>query len=279
VLAFVRRDVGSTVALPSLGLPGLGGGLSGPTARSFAGRLPAALAWGLGIGVYGLFIAMSASGFSAALSQIPGIARLIEAFYPGIDWRSAGGVLQLAFYTYALLFAGLGVAVLVGGWASDERERRLDIILAGPISRARWVLTSGAGLLGAVVVMTFITAVLVSLGALLEGDDPGRPFVGAVVIGLYAAALTGIGVAVGGLVGPGLGAGVTGGLALGFFLLDVLGSALRLPDTILQVSLIKHLGQPIIGTFDVPGMVACLVLAAGGVVVGAWGLSRRDLRS
>jgi ABC-2 type transport system permease protein len=277
-LAFVRRDIGATVALPSIGVPGAGSGLSGPAARSFAARLPGALAWGLGIGAYGLLIAASASGFTAALSEVPGIARMIEALYPGIDYRSAGGVLQLAFYTYALLFAGLGVAVLVSGWASDERERRLDVVLAGPISRARWVVASGAGLLGAVAVMTLITALLVSAGARMEGDDPSRPFVGAVVIGLYAAALTGIGVAVGGLFGPGLGAGVTGGLALGFFLLDLLGSALRLPDAILQLSLIKHLGQPIIGTFDGPGMIACLVLAVGGVAVGAWGLARRDLR-
>ena len=279
VLVFVRRDVGSTVALPAIGVPGVGGGLSGPTARSFAGRLPAALAWGLGLGAYGLLIATSASGFARALSQIPGIARLIEQVYPGLDWRSSAGVLQLAFVSNGLLYFGLGVAVLVSGWASDERERRLDIVLAGPISRARWVLASGAGLLGAVVVMTTVMAVLVALGAAIEGDDPTRPFVGALVIGLYGAALTGIGVAIGGLVGPGPAAGVTGGLALGFFLLDLLGSALRLPDAILQLSLIKHLGQPIIGTFDVPGMTACLVLALGGVAVGAWGLSRRDLRS
>jgi polyether ionophore transport system permease protein len=279
VQAFVRRDIGASVALPSIGVPGAGSGLSGPGARSFAARAPGALAWGLGIGAYGLLIAASASGFTAALSEVPGIARMIEALYPGIDYRSAGGVLQLAFYTYALLFAGLGVAVLVSGWASDERERRLDVVLAGPISRARWVLASGAGLLGAVAVMTLLSAVLVALGAMIEGDEAGRPFIGALVIGLYAAALTGIGVAVGGLFGPGPAAGATGGLALGFFLLDLLGSALRLPDPILQLSLIKHLGQPIIGTFDGVGMATCLVLALGGVAVGAWGLSRRDLRS
>jgi polyether ionophore transport system permease protein len=278
LFAFARRDIGAPVALPSVDVPGAGSGLSGPAARSFASRLPAGLAWGLGIGAYGLLIATSASGFTEALTQVPGIARLIDQFYPGIDWRSAGGVLQLAFYTYAVLFSGLGVAVLVSGWASDERERRLDVVLAGPISRGRWVLTSGAGLLGAVVVMTLISAVLVALGAIIEGDDPSRPFVGALVIGLYGAALTGIGVAVGGLIGPGAAAGVTGGLALGFFLLDLLGSALRLPDAILQLSLIKHVGQPIIGTFDAVGMAACLLLALGGVAFGAWGLSRRDLR-
>lgn len=38
-----------------------------------------------------------------------------------------------------------------------------------------------------------------------------------------------------------------------------------------------HLGQPLLGEWDVPGVVACAVLAVGGVIVGAWGLSRRDV--
>ena len=30
-------------------------------------------------------------------------------------------------------------------------------------------------------------------------------------------------------------------------------------------------------TWDVAGMVACLVLAVGGLGIGAWGMSRRDV--
>jgi putative exporter of polyketide antibiotics len=87
-----------------------------------------------------------------------------------------------------------------------------------------------------------------------------------------------VGVAVGGVVGPGPAAAATGGLAIGFYLLDFLGNALRLPDAILELSLVKHLGQPIVGTYDASGLIACAVLALGGIVVGAWGLARRDLR-
>jgi len=87
----------------------------------------------------------------------------------------------------------------------------------------------------------------------------------------------GIGLAVGGVVRPTLAAPVALGLGVVFYLLDTLGAALQLPDAILDLSLTKHLGQPMAGVFDVPGTVACAVLALGGVAVAAFGLRRRDV--
>ncbi len=87
----------------------------------------------------------------------------------------------------------------------------------------------------------------------------------------------GVGLAVGGLRWPGLAAAVVGLLAIGFFLIDFFGALLKLPDVVLQLSLSAHLGRPLIGTYDIPGMVACAVLIVGGVVVSAVGLTRRDV--
>jgi ABC-2 type transport system permease protein len=277
VWVFVRRDVGQTTTLPSLPLAGGRFGLRSPARRSFADRLPASVAWGLGIGLYGLVIAASASGFAKAFDQIPGIARIIEQFYPGIDYRSASGVLQLAFVPFSTLLAGLAVAVLVSGWSSDERDGRLDITLSGPLSRIRWTVASGGGVLAGIVVMAVLAGLLVAAGAALEADEPGRPFSGAIVIGLYGAALAGIGIAFGGVLGARSAAAITAGLAIGFYLLDSLGTALRLPDELVSLALSRHLGRPMLGTYDAFGMVACCVLAVGGVVVAAWGLNRRDL--
>jgi ABC-type transporter Mla maintaining outer membrane lipid asymmetry ATPase subunit MlaF len=70
---------------------------------------------------------------------------------------------------------------------------------------------------------------------------------------------------------------LTGGLAIAFYLLDSLGAALRLPDAILDLSLPRHLGHPMIGVYDPAGILLCIGLAVGGVLLGAWGLQRRDL--
>ena len=96
------------------------------------------------------------------------------------------------------------------------------------------------------------------------------------MIGLYAAALAGIGVAFGGIVGPGVATAASGGLAIAFYLVDTLGAALQPPTAILDLPLTRHLGHPMIGTYDPAGVVACFVLAVGGVMLGAWGIQRRD---
>ena len=90
-------------------------------------------------------------------------------------------------------------------------------------------------------------------------------------------ALAGIGLAVGGLVRPGLAAPVTIVLGLAFYLLDLIGSILNLPDAILDLALNRHLGRPILGSYDEAGIALCIALAVGGVVLSAVGMRRRDI--
>ncbi len=103
------------------------------------------------------------------------------------------------------------------------------------------------------------------------------PLLGIGVLGLATAAFAGVGLAVGGLVRASLAAPVAGALVIATFLLDTLGEALDLPDAVLDLSLYRHLGQPMAGAFDPVGIVAATILAVGGLLVGAWGLRRRDL--
>jgi hypothetical protein len=37
------------------------------------------------------------------------------------------------------------------------------------------------------------------------------------------------------------------------------------------------MGQPMIGQWDPVGIVACVVIAVGGILLGAWGMTRRDV--
>jgi putative exporter of polyketide antibiotics len=79
------------------------------------------------------------------------------------------------------------------------------------------------------------------------------------------------------VVRPGYAAPVAAGLGVAFYLLDSLGTALRLPSWVLDLSLTKHLGQPMAGVFDPVGTAVCAALSVGGVIVGAVGMARRDL--
>jgi putative exporter of polyketide antibiotics len=61
------------------------------------------------------------------------------------------------------------------------------------------------------------------------------------------------------------------------FLIDLLAPALKLPDWVHQLALTAHMAQSMVGSWDVPGITACLVLAIGGLLLGGWGMGRRDV--
>jgi hypothetical protein len=117
----------------------------------------------------------------------------------------------------------------------------------------------------------------VAAGAATQTGEFTTPVLGLSVLGLYGMALAGIGLAVGGLIRPSLAAPVTIILGLGFYLLDVIGSILNLPDVVLDLALNRHLGRPILGTYDEVGTGACLILAIGGVLLCTAGMRRRDI--
>jgi putative exporter of polyketide antibiotics len=70
---------------------------------------------------------------------------------------------------------------------------------------------------------------------------------------------------------------VVAGIVILTFLIDLLVPALKLPDWIHQLALTSHLGQPMVGIWNVAGIALCLAIAGGGLVLGAWGVSRRDV--
>jgi len=277
LVAFDRRDLGDARALRWLRLPGLPSGTGGPFRRQLADRAGIALAWGLGTGLYATLIISSADAFAESIASIPQIAALIEAIYPGVDLQQPSGILQLAFFAFGSFILGLAGASFAAGWASDEGRHRLDLVLSTPVSRARWTLSSGLGVFAAIGLTTLVLAAVVGLAIATQAGSIVEPVLGVAVLGLATAAYTGLGLAVGGLVRASLAAPVAAGLVIATFLLDTLGEALDLPDAILDLSLYRHLGQPMAGTFGWGGIAASSVLAIGGLLVATWGMGRRDL--
>jgi hypothetical protein len=125
--------------------------------------------------------------------------------------------------------------------------------------------------------MTAITAVGIGIGSAIAGGDVVTPILGTIVLGLYAAALAGIGLAVGGLVSTSFAGEAVAAIVIVTFLIDLIAPALKWPDWVHEIALTSHLGQPMIGTWDWAGMAACLVLAMGGLAIASWGIARRDV--
>ena len=279
VEAFVRRDIGESTAIPSPSLPRALVGLRGPEDRTFGALLPTALAWGLGIGIFGLMIAGSGRAFIEQLNDSPAFMQLLSQIFPNVEVASIGGFMQLLFIEFGLILAGLAAATLVGGWASDETSGRLEFLLATPLSRRRWVTGGGVGILGAVLVIVVMSAIGIAIGALMAGEsDLATPLAGTLVLGLFALAMGGVGVAIGGVVATRFAAPVTAILVIVTWFLDILVPALNLPDFVHELALTAHYGQPMLGLWDPVGIAASLILGVAGVATGAWGFRRRDLR-
>jgi ABC-2 type transport system permease protein len=280
VEAFNRRDLGVTSAIRWPGLPAFTLGTGGPLQRSFGDRLPAAIGWGLGIAFLGFMMGAAGKSLADSLAQMgPSLQQMFKTILPQYDLTKAGSFLELGFVSTGFIIAGFAGSILASGWGSDETGNRLEVVLSAPVNRARWAILGGLGALGAVGVMTVIAAIGIALGSSLTGGDILTPTVGTVVIGLYAAAVTGIGIAFGGLFRASIAGEVTAAVVIFTFLVDLLAPALQLPDWVHQLALTSHLGQPMLGTWDWTGVVACLAIALGGVLVAGWGLSRRDVRS
>lgn len=277
IVAFDRRDLGSTSAIPVPSMPQVLLGVRGPARRGFGERLPLALAWGIGLAVYAALIAASSRSFADELHKSPDTYQLFTTLFKGYDISTGGGFLQMMFTYLGFIVAGLGASTLVAGWASDENDRRLEMLLASPLGRARWAISSGLGVLGAIAVMTAVAMLGIAIGVASAGTDVLTPTAGALVIGLYAAAVAGVGFAVGGLFRNTVAGETAAVVVIATFLVEFLAPLLNLPDWVHQLALTAHLGQPMVGVWDWNGIAACLVLAVGGLLLGAWGMTRRDV--
>ena len=278
VRAFERRDVGRTIRLPAPHPPGFLVGLREPLGRTLGERLRASMVWGVAIGLYVLVVASTASSLADVLHKVPTLEQMMRFLYPDIDYTSVGGVLQLVFLQFGLIVFGFTAATAVAGWASEESSGRLEVLLSAPMSRVAWFLRSGLGTFLAIALSAAVVSLATAIGAAGQGSDAGQPARGAFVLALYGLAWAGVGLGVGGLVRSSLAAPTVIVLTVGSFLIELFATALKLPDWVAGLALASHYGRPLVGIWDPVGIVASLVLAFGGLAVGAWGLTRRDVR-
>ena len=276
VEVFARRDLGITAGLGLPTLPADVLGVRGPLARAFGEQLPRALSWGIGLGLFGAVLASLVGPMSAQIASDPSLSGQIKAIFPTFDLASAGGFLQL-YVTLFYIAAGFAAATFVSKWASDETGGRLEEMLATPLTRARWVVSGAIAAVGSVVVMMLVFAAGIGLGAGSGSVDASKAMLGSASLGLYAIALIGVGIAIGGLWRTSLAAEIVALLVVGTYLVDLLAPPLHLPDWVHQLALTAHYGQPMIGQWEAVGIVTSVVIAIAGTVIGAWGIRRRDI--
>ncbi|HYC06504.1 MAG TPA: hypothetical protein VEG29_01145, partial [Candidatus Binatia bacterium] len=95
VAVFDRRDMGITAGLSLPSLPGDLLGVRGPLSRAFGDQLPRVLSWGIGMALWGALLGSLVGSFSDLMAKTPDMANVFGKIFPGYDFSTAGGWLQL----------------------------------------------------------------------------------------------------------------------------------------------------------------------------------------
>ena len=169
----------------------------------------AILAWGLSLGVLGLFMValFPSMGDSGALADtFNDMPEEIIALLGGeMDFASIEGWLYLEMFGLLVPVAMIVYGVMRAGalLPGEERKGLLDFVLANPVSRPRIVLEKAAALLVGLVGIGFLLWVGIIIGALAVGVviDPWKVAMAVLASVLLGAAFGGIAMFVGSLSG------------------------------------------------------------------------------
>ena len=190
--------------------------------------------------------------------------------------RVFAGIVFLLLMTLIMAY----VASAMGRVREDEAEGYLDNLLVGVVSRPRW-LSGRAGLILAVLVSAGVAGG-VSFWAAAASQHAGLGL-GQLLLASFnsaapAALLLGFGVLTFGFV-PRLTSSVCWGLLAWSFLLDMLGSAIKINHWVMDTSLLYHpaLAPAVNPNWRIAGTY--LAIGSAAALLGGWRFTQRDLQS
>jgi polyether ionophore transport system permease protein len=190
--------------------------------------------------------------------------------------RVFAGIIFLILMTLIMAY----VASAMGRVREDEAEGYVDNLVVRSVSRLRW-LSGRAGLILAVLVTAGILGGL-AFWAAAASQHAGLSFHELLLAGLNstapAALLLGIGVLALGFV-PRLTSIVCWGILAWAFLLDMLGSAIKVNHWLMDTSLLSHpaLAPAVNPNWRIAGTY--LAIGCAAALLGGWRLTQRDLQS
>jgi len=233
------------------------------------------VAWALGLAVLAGFLTSITKTIVDAFgsSNVP----ILRAYFERAGINAYADFVGVIWFSTLLLLVSLFVVAQVNGWAADDAEGRLEMILSAPVSRARVVVERIAAAVLACAVVVAVSSLAVYLTASSTGISlPGGRFVLASVAVLPVAyAFSGIGQA---LVGwrPRVAVAVLGALAVVGYFAQQFTPLFQWPDWVNNISLYALYGTPM-SKDDWGGIATLIAIGTAGTVVGLFVMRRRDV--
>ena len=278
-LAFIQRDVGGTLIVgrrraakpmarlsrdPLLRLPILA------TVDQQRGWI---VGWAIGLAVLAYFLVSITRVMLDVFENIAGLKQYF--FATGIaDYSDFVGVV---WFGTALLILAIFVIVQTNGWAADDAEGRLELMLAQPVSRTRVVVERIASLLVAVAIIAALSTLVVYFAATANGVDMpvGRTALAGLLMLPVAFALGGVGQA---LVGwrPRSAVAVLAFVTVLSYFTEQFAPIFNWPAWTTRTSVFALYGVPL-SRDDWPGIGILMGLGLAGTAIAIAAMRRRDV--
>lgn len=193
-------------------------------------------------------------------------------------YLSYENLLQQGLFGKITIFYAAFALTQIAGWAGEETEKRLELILSVPLTRWRLLLgrLTVAGMASALVVgltgLAFWPAAILA-GLEVNGWNVVAAFLGLWVLCLVIEALGFVLTAF----GPNLAVAVLAGLVALSFFFEILAEAFNLPGWLVNLSIFHQYGEPVVDGLDAGVIVALIATSLLLAIVATVGFERRDI--
>jgi len=278
-IAFVlssRRDVGSGLVRPRPGPATATQRLRSPAALIWRLHRRSLLAWAAGFAVFGVVTGDLAKAGSDQLATVPQLANMLSRL--GGSSRVSDGFLTVAL-TIVVEIAAVYAIITVLQMQSEEKEARIDPVLATPVGRLRWV----ASYLLLAVVGTIVLLAAFSVPAGLTyglsvgnvGYELPRVLAATTVYLPAILVMAGIAIALYGLM-PRL-TFLSWVALLGIIVIELLGELLQIGQSLQDISPFTHVPKVLVSEFAIMPVILLIAVAVVLIVTGLLGFQRRSI--
>jgi ABC-2 type transport system permease protein len=280
-LAFVRRDLGGPLFRGAPGKPRA----EWRPARDPLLRAPVfaivdqqrvwIAAWAVGLALLAAFLTSITKTMVDALgsSDVP----VLRAYFERAGISAYADFVGVIWFSTLLLLVSLFVVAQVNGWAADDAEGRLEMILSAPVSRARVVVERIAAVIVASAVIVGLSSLAVYLTATSTGITlpVGRFVFASAAVLPVAYAFAGIGHA---LVGwrPRVAVVALGAVAVVGYFAQQFTPLFQWPEWVNNISLYALYGTPM-SKDDWAGIATLIAIGIAGTALAVAVMRRRDV--
>lgn len=272
-----RRDVGSGMFAERPGRPRAGAGLAGPMGLAWRLSRGSLVLWTVGLILYGLLIGSVVKGIGTEIGN-DGMAQQVVARLGGTDALEQGFI-AIAFSMLGMVASAFAISLTLRAH-QEEAAQRAETVLAGAVSRTRWVAThlvvAIAGSAAALMIAGLAAGLAYGAAA---GDVWGKlpTVLGTAAVQLPAVwLLVAVTIALFGFL-PRITA-VAWGVLVAFIAVYLLGSLANSPQWLLDLTPFSHTPHVGSGPFVVTPLVWLSAIDIVVIALGVMAFRRRDLR-